>query len=199
MSQPNARSLLAEAAGEAAQVRRHLLVAAALSESLHEPPVVVGGTAQEFWTEDEYRPTDLDLCAPLNAHDEERLGALGFRGDGRHWVTDAIPTVAIEFPDSVIDGDPARVQVVDLGAGRALVIGLDDLYLDRLRQATANPSEGSTEFHSALAVAVARYEDLDRGYLAGRLRAIVRDEPQAGAEMIRLDRLLQRRARRSLS
>ncbi|MDQ4107410.1 MAG: hypothetical protein M3138_01215 [Actinomycetota bacterium] len=65
------------------------------------------------------------------------LGGLGFRKRGRHWFHDA-SKVAVEFPDTRIDGDEGRTERIRVGGGTAAMIGIDDdLYLDRLRPAKA--------------------------------------------------------------
>lgn len=197
MDAERASLLLGRAAVETVRLKRHLLVAAALRELLDEP-TVVGGTAEEFWTRDEYHPTDLDVCVPLGAKELKRLRDAGFAREGRHWVIGSIP-VAIEFPDSRIDGDPARTHLERVAGGAARIIGLDDLYLDRLRQATMREDVEGVEYHSALAVMSARYEDLDRGYVRARLAEIARREPDLAGSMRRIHRRLQTRVRRRLS
>jgi len=198
VSASSARRLVEHAAAERTRLRRHLLVAAALREVLERVPIVVGGTAEEYWTADEYHPTDLDLCAPLGHADRGALAALGFRKEGRHWIREGLP-VAIEFPDSRIDGDEERTIDVSVPGGAARVIGLDDLYLDRLRQATVNEaSAGGTEFQSALAVVAARYEDIDWPYVRSRIVTISMAEGPIGETMRRINSRITRRIRRSL-
>lgn len=158
----------------------------------------MGGTAEEFWTRDEYHPTDLDLCVWLRPTDERRLRDAGFRREGRHWVIDSIP-VAVEIPDSQIDGDLARTHLEHVSGGAARIIGLDDLYLDRLRQATMQEGVEGVEFHSTFAVMAARYEDLDRGYIDERLSKIQEHEPALAETMRRIHRKLETRVRRRLS
>ena len=199
MSRSEAESLLRQADREPDRVRRHLLVAAALGLSLTAEPIVVGGTAEEYWTGAEYHPTDLDVCAPLGPEDEKALRDLGFERDGMHWVRDRGHTVAVQFPDTRIDGDESRVATERFGSATARIISLDDLYLDRLRQATANEHERSVEFMSALAVVAARYDDIDWPYVRRRLGEIGKEEPSIGASMRRIDRRLRRRVRSKLS
>jgi hypothetical protein len=45
-----AEELLRLAGAERKRLDRHLLVAAALRELLMDDPIVVGGTAEEYWT-----------------------------------------------------------------------------------------------------------------------------------------------------
>jgi hypothetical protein len=199
VSSSKARTLLREAAREPDRLTRHLLVAAALRQVLTRDPIVVGGTAEEYWTSAEYHETDLDLCAPLDAGDQRRLADLGLLREGRHWVWGRKGRwVAVEFPDSRIDGDEARTREVSVGSGSARVIGLDDLYVDRLRQATIHEETEGVEFASALAVVATRYEDIDWPYVRTRIAAIAHAEGEIGRIMRRLDARIRRRVRRRL-
>jgi hypothetical protein len=76
------------------RLRRHLLVAAALREVLARP-IIVGGTAEDYWTPDEYGETDLDLCVSLHREDVRTLTDLGFELErGR-------PTGTTQRPESL--------------------------------------------------------------------------------------------------
>ncbi|MFN2543146.1 MAG: hypothetical protein ABR600_01055 [Actinomycetota bacterium] len=196
MTDSTAERLLQLASSEEDRLQRHLLVAAAIREAFHHDPIVVGGTAEEFWTAAEYHETDLDLCVIVEPEDETALDQLGFRRVGRHWQHEG-SSVAVEFPDSRIDGDEGRTIEVTVGPGRARVIGLDDLYLDRLRQATMTEHEG-VEFRSALAVVAARYDELDRGYIRLRIEEIIRAEALIGQAMKKVDSRIRRRVRTAL-
>jgi len=192
-----ARELLDQAAqpalgGESNRLERHLRVAAALGEILSYEPVVVGGTAEDFYTADEYHETDLDIVTwSLTDNEKELLVRLGFEHDGKYWFH-APSHVAVEFPDNHLAGDPARVQEVVTPPGRARIISAEDLYLDRIRQATSDL--GNPTFQkSALAIAVTQYGVLDWRYIdevVGR-----QDEPK---EMKRINSLMRRRARRAI-
>ena len=200
MSGSRAEALLRKAAAERDRSRRHLLVAAALRETLRVEPIVVGGTAEEIQSGSPYHETDLDLCGVVAPDERAVLRGLGFRKRGRHWFHDA-SKVAVEFPDTRIEGDEARVERIRVGGGTALMIGIDDLYLDRLRQATAPLAnlEGSIEFHSALAVAAGGLDRIDRRYVLARIREIERSEGRIGERMRQLDSLIRRRVRRALA
>lgn len=198
MSDSDAQRLLELAAREQRRLTRHLLVAAALRASLPSEPIVVGGTAEEYWTSDAYHETDLDLCAPLGRPGRSALETLGFKQDGRHWVREGV-AVAVEFPDPAIDGDESRTVLVRVGPGAARIIGPEDLYLDRLRQATLTESRDDVHFHSALAVGVACYERIDWRYVRARIEDARSTEPIVGRALHRLDSLIRRRARRIAS
>lgn len=198
MSDSKARSLLAQAAEEEQALRRHLLVAAALSEVLPTEPIVVGGTAEEYWTAVEYHETDLDLCVPFGARGREVLEGLGFGRHGRHWARDDL-RVAVEIPSSRIDGDVERTIVEPVGEGKARIIGVDDLYLDRVRQATLAEGRDDIHFDSALAVAVTCFEAIDWPYVDERIMTAVAEERLVGEAMARVDVRVRRRAREVLT
>lgn len=173
------------------------MVAAALREVLSSDPIVVGGVAEDYYTGDRYKPTDLDLCAFLKPKDKERMRELGFEREGRHWYHEGI-RIAVEFPDDRIDGDESRTELVDFGEGAARIIGLDDLYLDRLRQATMTDSVEDIAFVGATAVAASRFEDLDWKYIRRRIRDIRSTERGVGESMDRLNERVRRKARRAI-
>jgi hypothetical protein len=198
VSVSKAQELLRLAEREPERLRRNLLLAAALREVLSGDPIVVGGTAEEFWTAAEYHETDLDLCAPLTDRDAVTLRRLGFERSGRHWERPGLAAV-VEFPDDRIDGDERRTVEYAVGPGTARIIGLDDLYLDRLRQATIDERREGVEFHSALAVVAARFEDIDWDYVRRRLDGIRRTEGPIADRMKLIDSRIRRRVRRSLS
>jgi hypothetical protein len=162
-------------------------------------PVIVGGTAEEYQSGSPYHETDLDLCGVVSPEERAILRALGFRKRGRHWFHDA-SSVAVEFPDTRIDGDESRIDRIRIERGTVAVIGVDDLYVDRLRQATAPLAnvERSIEFHSALAVAAGGSDRIDRRYVLRRIREIESSEGRTGRQMRQLDVLIRRRVRRVL-
>jgi len=193
VSVSRANDLLARAANEANRTERHLLVAAALREILDREPVVVGGTAEDLYTGDVYRETDLDLCGWVTVDEEPILRKLGFVRDGRHWVHTP-SKVAVEFPESEIDGDEACVLRRPTGGGIAAVIGVDDLYLGRIRQATADDraSDGRSA-RAGLAVALAAYDEIDWRYVERVIGKAEHDDPLLGKPMREVHKKIRRR------
>jgi hypothetical protein len=97
------------------------------------------------------------------------LRSAGFRKVNRHWdLTLASGPIAVEFPEAKLAGDEARVEKVRIRSGVVTVIGLDDLYLNRLLRSTHTEREG-IEFNSALAVAAAGYEAMDWPHVERRI------------------------------
>ncbi len=83
-----------------------------------------------------------------------------------------------------------------MGGSTVYIIGVDDLYLDRLRQSTAERTAGQ-RFYSALAIASARYEEMDFRYINGRLSEEIAAHPQLSM-MRDAHRQILRRVRRSI-
>jgi hypothetical protein len=190
----DARKLLASAEPQGDRLRLHLVVGAALRSALSFEPIVVGGTAEEFWTAREYHETDLDLVGSLRRQDRETLQQLGFSVKGRHWLHRSLP-IACEFPESRLDGDVDRTRLEPVGEGAARIIGVDDLYVDRLRQATVREEHEGIEFDSALAVGASCYDIIDWPYVEKRIQEA---EAYVGEPMKRIDARIRRRVRREL-
>jgi hypothetical protein len=174
---------------------KRLLVGAALSVVMEDPPIIVGGTAEEYWSRSEYHPTDLDLIPDPSKEDEKAFKALGFYREGRHWVRDEVP-FGIEFPhDSTFQVNRTVTVKLKMPKAEVQMIGVDDLFLDRLSQATATMKVGDMHFDSLLAVAVTNWDDLDRVYITKRIREIELQNPALGSAMRSMERRCTRRVR----
>jgi hypothetical protein len=167
-----AEEILSRAAGSPPTDQR-LLIVAAFREVFSTAPVLVGGGAEAYWMSEEYRPTDIDICPRPSRQDEATLAALGFSREGRHWVRSDL-LYGIEFPGA--GEDIRRTVEVPLGDATAVVISLEDLYLDRLRQATMTSASSHRHFKDAVAVLLAQWEAVDWSYVASRIDEIAATE-----------------------
>jgi hypothetical protein len=161
---------------------------------LSKQPIVVGGTAEEYWAGGEYHPTDLDLCPRPTPIDLKALASVGLRKNGRHWTREDLP-VAVEFPGS--GADIERTVVVKVAGISILMISCEDLYLDRVRQATVSWPREDVSFDAALELALTNYATMDWDYIRGRLRAAASLERLVAALMAKVHRRVRSRARRS--
>lgn len=153
-----ARAALERAEREASEIDRSLWLAKAADHAVKGQAVLVGGAAVNLYT-GSYRPTDIDMCAYLDAADRRMLQELGFQhlqddhfsyqfGDGERWL--------IEFPSSQVDGD---VSLVALDHDETLtVIALESLIVDRVLRAT---DQTSVTFEEAVRLCVAVFEEAD--------------------------------------
>lgn len=172
------------------------MLAAAMTLLLDTKPIVVGGTAEEYWAGGEYHPTDLDLCPRPSERDLVTLRQVGLVQRGRHWFRSDLP-VAVEFPGP--GDDIQRTTLLRVGGVSILMIGCEDLYLDRLRQATASFPREDTSFDGALEIALTNYGTMDWDYVRNRLRGLAKTEPGVGQAMTRVNRRARARARRGRS
>jgi hypothetical protein len=77
------------------------------------------------------------------------------------------------------------------------MISCEDLYLDRLRQATVSWPREDISFDSAMAIALTNYLTLDWDYVRYRLRAAVSTGRKVGLLMAAVNRRVRARARRA--
>ena len=172
-------------------------MAAALSAVMSPPPIVVGGTAEEYWTGDEYHPTDLDLIPGPTKADREAFRKLGFKKEGRHWVREDIPIVT-EFPHDE-SFEVRRTFDVKVTNVVVKIIGVDDLYLDRLGQSTSTMNVRDQHFSSLLAVALTNWDKLDWSYIETRIVEITTVTADLGDSMRTMHRRCRRAARNALA
>lgn len=191
--QQRAEALLRQIPKARSRLRQRLLLAAAITKLLSRQPIVVGGTAEEYWAGGEYHPTDLDLCPLPTARDLKALAAVGLRKRGRHWVRNDLP-VAVEFPGS--GDDIERTVAVTVGGVSVLMISCEDLYLDRIRQATMSFPREDMSFDGALEIALTNYLTIDWDYVRDRTRASVSTEKRVSTTMVAVNRRVRSRARR---
>jgi hypothetical protein len=195
---PSPGDLLRRAAGASiGSTERKLLTAAAFSEAALENAVLVGGTAVELHT-GSYRPTDIDLVGYTRSGSDATLVELGFARNGRHWLftfNDG-ETIAIEVPGDRLDDYALETpSPIDLALGRLAVIGLNDLMMDRLLQATGGELVTMEE---AVRLAVAAYERIDWEGLSARSGAAAQDGTLARAALPAVLASVRNAARRQL-
>ena len=189
-----AEALLRQIPAARSELRQRLLLAAALTTVLSTRPIVVGGTAQQYWAGGEYHPTDLDLCPRPSTRDLKALVEVGLRRSGRHWVRADLP-VAVEFPGS--GDDIERTVVVKLLGVSVLMISCEDLYLDRVRRATVSWPREDVSFDSAFEIALTNYIGIDWEYVRERIGATVLAELKVSTLMRGVNRRVRSRARRA--
>jgi hypothetical protein len=191
--QQKAAALLLQIPRAKSGLRQRLLLAAAMTKLLSTEPIVVGGTAEEYWAGGEYHPTDLDLCPQPSPSDLKALASLGLSKRGRHWIRDDLP-VAVEFPGS--GDDIERTVALKVGGVSILMISCEDLYLDRVRQATVSWPREDVSFDAALELALTNYMTMDWDYVRRRLRKSASAQRTVGSLMVGVNRRVRSRARR---
>jgi len=95
-------------------------------------PVVVGGSAVEFYTEGIYPSYDIDLVGNRRIIGEILEKTFGFEPSGRHWINEQIG-LYVEIPDSYLAGDKNKITTIRVENQPVYVLGLEDLIIDRIK------------------------------------------------------------------
>ncbi len=163
----NIKDILDKIGATEAPLARQLLMTGLITRRLEEKgkpaPVLIGGLALSYYTRDVYFTADIDLaCADREALDDV-LQELGFTKAGRYWVHRGLD-IAVEAPASGLPGEEAPRETVELEGGLScIVIGLEDLIIDRMNACKHWKSEVDCEMTELL---IARYgKELDWDYL----------------------------------
>ena len=163
----NIKDILDKIGATEAPLARQLLMTGLITRRLEEKgkpaPVLIGGLALSYYTRDVYFTADIDLaCADREALDDV-LQELGFTKAGRYWVHRGLD-IAVEAPASGLPGEEAPRETVELEGGLScIIIGLEDLIIDRMNACKHWKSEVDCEMTELL---IARYgKELDWDYL----------------------------------
>jgi hypothetical protein len=148
-------------------LKRQLLMVALVTRLLEKigkcPPVIIGGCALSYYSREVYFTSDIALAYADREALDMVLKSIGFEKKERYWVHEGLK-MAIEAPASVLAGEDAPIEVVELGEGlQCSIIGIEDLVIDRLNACKHWKSEIDCEMVELL---IRRYmNDLDWSYL----------------------------------
>jgi hypothetical protein len=148
-------------------LKRQLLIVALVTRLLEKigkrPPVIIGGCALSYYSREVYFTSDIDLAYADREALDMVLKSIGFEKKERYWVHEGLKT-AIEVPASILAGEDAPIEVVELGEGlQCSILGIEDLVIDRLNACKHWKSEIDCEMVELL---IRRYmKDLDWSYL----------------------------------
>ena len=122
--------------GEADPRRRRLIALGLLTRRLASrgvEPILVGGAALEFYTAGGYATGDVDLALPSGADVDAAFAELGFRKEGRFWLHDGLDLLFEAAAPAGLPGEDAPRTEVEVDGLRVVIIGVEDLLIDRLR------------------------------------------------------------------
>ena len=158
--------------------QRRRLIALGLLTALLEPhdiePILVGGGAVELYTAGGYATGDTDLALPSDPSVDAAFTVLGFRKEGRFWIREDLDLLFEAPAPAGLPGEDAPRTVLDVDGLRVVVIGIEDLILDRLRAWIHWKSDEDERWTRRL---VALYADrLDWEYLANRTAAVEEED-----------------------
>jgi hypothetical protein len=148
-------------------LKRQLLMVGLITKILEEKgkkaPVVIGGCALSYYSREVYFTADIDLAYADKEALDNVLNSVGFEKKGRYWVHEGLK-MAIGVPTFKLSEEEAPVEIVEVGEGlRCVIIGIEDLMIDRLNACKHWKSEIDCEMVELL---VSHYfNDLDWSYL----------------------------------
>lgn len=176
MERAERRRRLAALAGEENPLKRRLGALALLADRLHEDgivPIVVGGTALEFYTGGGYATADIDLALPLCPEVDEAFRDLGFAKEGRYWLREDLDLLLEAPAPAGLPGETAPRTTVTVDGLPVTIIGLEDLLLDRLRAWVHWQSSEDERWATRLALLYA--DTIDWAYLRRRTERETRE------------------------
>jgi len=166
----NIKQILTKIGATEAPLARQMLMTGLITRVLEDrgkpAPVLIGGLALSYYTRDVYFTADIDLAYADRDALDEVLRELGFVKKGRYWVHEGLD-MAVEVPAADLPGEEASRETAELEGGlHCVVIGLEDLIIDRMNACQHWKSEVDCEMTELLIV---RYrEELDWAYLEKR-------------------------------
>ena len=116
--------------------RRRLIALGLLTRLLSAhgiEPILVGGGALEFYTAGGYATKDMNLALPSAAEVDDAFAALGFEKEGRYWYHGELDLLFEAPAPAGLPGEDAPRTEVEIDGLRVVIIGIEDLLIDRLR------------------------------------------------------------------
>jgi hypothetical protein len=161
------KDILTKIGATEAPLARQLLMTGLITRRLEDrgkpAPVLIGGLALSYYTREVYFTADIDLAYADQDALDEVLQELGFVKKGRYWAHTGLD-IAVEVPASSLADEQAPRETVELERGLScVVIGLEDLIIDRMNACKHWESEVDCEMTELL---IARYgKEIDWAYL----------------------------------
>lgn len=172
-------------AGEPDPARKRLLALGILADRLRQDdlePILVGGAALEFYTAGGYTTKDVDLALPTCPEVDAAFAELGFTKEGRYWYREDLDLLFEAPAPGGLPGETAPRTEVEIEGLKVVILGIEDLLMDRLRGGVHWDSEEDRRWARRLALL---YSDLlDWSYLRGKA-AEIPAEARALAELAR--------------
>lgn len=160
---------LEDLAREANPARRRLVALALVSDRLREvglDPILVGGAAVEFYTAGGYTTSDVDLALPHGPMTDAAFVELGFVKEGRFWIRADLDLLFEAPAPAGLPGEDAPRTEVEVDGIAVVILGIEDLVLDRLRAWIHGTSDEDGRWARRLVLLYA--DQLDWAYLRSK-------------------------------
>lgn len=175
---------LQERLGNERDPRKRRLIALGLLTKALAPhgiePILVGGGAMEFYTAGGYTTSDVDLALPTGSEVDAAFADMGFTKEGRYWIREDLDLLFEAPAPAGLPGEDAPRTDIEIEGLRIVVIGIEDLLLDRVRGWVHWQSSEDERWARRLAVLYA--DRIDWQYLRDRTEQVA-DEADAVAQL----------------
>lgn len=170
-------------ADEPDRMRRRLVALGALTARLapeEVEPILVGGCAMEVYTDGGYTTGDVDLALSHGPLVDAAFDDLGFEKRDRFWVRMELELVFEAPAPAGLPGETAPRTELSVDGLRIVVLGVEDLLMDRLRAWVHWKSDEDRRWAARL-VAI-HGADMDWAYLRSRAEDPAEADALAGLE-----------------
>ncbi|MCX9085229.1 MAG: hypothetical protein OIN87_10590 [Candidatus Methanoperedens sp.] len=101
------------------------------TEQKNVKPVVVGGSAVDFYTNGVFQSNDIDIIGSRKIIGETLENIFGFKRSGRHWIDEQIG-IFVEVPGDHLAGSKDKITTMTVEGEKVYIIGIEDLIIDRM-------------------------------------------------------------------
>jgi predicted nucleotidyltransferase len=167
------RTRLEALAAEPDPARRRLVALALLADRLREAglePVLVGGAAVEFYTSGGYTTKNVDLALPHGPETDAAFADLGFVKEGRYGYRDDLDLLFEAPAPAGLPGETAPRTRVEIEGMSIVVLGIEDLVIDRIRAWIHGTSQEDGRWARRLVLLYA--DRLDWSYLREKTQSV---------------------------
>lgn len=116
--------------------QKRIAALAIVSERLRQDgmePILVGGAAVEFYTAGGYATKDVDLALPHGPKTDQAFADLGFIKEGRYWYREDLDLLFEAPAKAALPGETAPRKRIQIDGMDVVILGIEDLIIDRLR------------------------------------------------------------------
>ena len=165
-------------------MRRRLVALGALTARLAKEgiePILVGDCALEVYTDGGCTSGVVGLAPEATSEVNAAFADLGFEKSGRFWLREELDLIFDASAPAGLPGETAPRTVLDVDGFRVVLLGVEDLLIDRLRAWVHWKSDEDGRWAARLVALYAN--ELDWPYLRGKVAA----ERSEAAALARLE------------
>jgi hypothetical protein len=168
---------LSKLANEPDPARKHMVALALVTDRLREDgiePVLVGGAAVEFYTAGGYATKDIDLALTHCPEVDRAFADLGFVKEGRYWYREDLDLLFEAPAPNALPGEDAPRKRIEVENISVVILGIEDLIIDRLRAWVHGQSDEDGRWARRLALLYS--DELNWDYLGEKTQSVPKEK-----------------------